>query len=130
MCILIPFLLFQEITQQELCDANAVRLVEQCARFHIHCGARLVSEDMSVFDDRINTENLTKCLQTLKHMYHDLWMTNSITCQNEPEFITYFLLLNLNNGTIMWYGSYMYTNNFQNTLSIFSGCKFPIVLFM
>lgn len=92
----------QEITQQELCDTDAVRLVEQCARFHIHCGARLVAEDMSVFDDRINTENLTKCLQTLKHMYHDLWINNSITCPNEPEFITYFILLNLNNGTIMW----------------------------
>ncbi|KAK3931372.1 Protein xmas-2 [Frankliniella fusca] len=92
----------KEITQQELCDLDAVRLVEQCARFHIHCGARLVAEDMSVFDDRINTENLTKCLQTLKHMYHDLWTNNSITCKTEPEFVTYFLLLNLNNGTIMW----------------------------
>lgn len=92
----------KEITQQELSDIDAVSLVEQCARFHIHCGARLVAEDMSVFDDRINTENLTKCLQTLKHMYCDLWMNNSITCPNEPEFISYFLLLNLNNGTIMW----------------------------
>ncbi|KAJ1519901.1 hypothetical protein ONE63_004140 [Megalurothrips usitatus] len=92
----------KEITQQELCDIDAVRLVEQCARFHIHCGARLVAEDMSVFDDRINTENLTKCLQTLKHMYHDLWMNSSVTCPYESEFISYFLLLNLNNGTIMW----------------------------
>lgn len=92
----------QEITQQELCDVDAVHLVEQCARFHIHCGGRLVAEDMSVFDDRINTENLTKCLQTLKHMYHDLWTNNSITCSNEPEFISYFLLLNLNTGIIMW----------------------------
>lgn len=92
----------KEITQQELCDTDAVRLVEQCARFHIHCAARLVAEDPSVFDDRINTENLTKCLQTLKHMYHDLWTNNSVTCENEPEFVTYFLLLNLNNGTIMW----------------------------
>jgi len=62
----------KEITQQELCSLGAVKLVEQCARFHIHCAARLVAADPSVFDSKINAENLTKCLQTLKYMYHDL----------------------------------------------------------
>lgn len=56
----------KDITQQELCSPGAVLLVEQCARFHIHCAARLVAEEPQVFDQKINTENLTKCLQTLK----------------------------------------------------------------
>lgn len=56
----------KDITQQELCSTETVLLVEQCARFHIHCAARLVAEELQVFDQRINTENLTKCLQSLK----------------------------------------------------------------
>lgn len=56
----------KDITQQELSSPGTVLLVEQCARFHIHCAARLIAEEPSVFDQRINTENLTKCLQSLK----------------------------------------------------------------
>lgn len=56
----------KDITQQELCSTETVLLVEQCARFHIHCAARLVAEEPQVFDQKINTENLTKCLQSLK----------------------------------------------------------------
>ncbi|KAG5891307.1 hypothetical protein JTB14_002868 [Gonioctena quinquepunctata] len=91
----------KDITQQELCCQGAVELVEQCARFHIHCSARLVSEDPSVFDQKINTENLTKCLQTLKYMYHDLQLKGE-TCPNEAEFRAYVILLNLNDGNFMW----------------------------
>lgn len=91
----------KDITQQELCSIEAVELVEQCARFHIHCSARLVAEDPSTFDQKINTENLTKCLQTLKYMYHDLEL-KGIYCKNEAEFRAYIILLNLNDGNFMW----------------------------
>lgn len=91
----------KDITQQELCCQGSVRLVEQCARFHIHCSARLVAEDAAVFDQRINTENLTKCLQTLKYMYADLAL-QGVRCQNEAEFRGYIVLLNLNDGNFMW----------------------------
>lgn len=91
----------KDITQQELCSQGAVELVEQCARFHIHCSARLVAEDASVFDQKINTENMTKCLQTLKYMYHDLALKEEI-CENEAEFRAYVILLNLNDGNFMW----------------------------
>ncbi|GJQ80915.1 hypothetical protein Trydic_g4732 [Trypoxylus dichotomus] len=91
----------KDITQQELCCKGSVELVEQCARFHIHCSARLVAEDASVFDQKINTENLTKCLQTLKYMYHDLQLKNE-SCSNEPEFRAYVILLNLNDANFMW----------------------------
>jgi hypothetical protein len=93
--------MLQDITQQELCDADAVTLVEQCARFHITCSARLAEEGMAVFDTKINTENLAKCLQTLKHLYHDMSL-KGITCPNEPEFRAYVALLNLNTGDAMW----------------------------
>lgn len=91
----------KDITQQELCCLDSVGLVEQCARFHILCSERLCTEDSNVFDKKINTENLTKCLQTLKYMYHDL-MLKGIFCKNEPEFRAYIILLNLNNGSFMW----------------------------
>ncbi|KAB0793365.1 hypothetical protein PPYR_12985 [Photinus pyralis] len=91
----------KDITQQELCCHGSVALLEQCARFHIHCSARLVAEDPSVFDQKINTENLTKCLQTLKYMYHDLELKGE-SCKNEAEFRAYIILLNLNDGNFMW----------------------------
>nr|CAI5842912.1 unnamed protein product [Callosobruchus analis] len=91
----------KDITQQELCCQGAVELVEQCARFHIHCSARLVAEEPSVCDQKINTENLTKCLQTLKYMYHDLELKGD-QCPNEAEFRAYVILLNLNNANFMW----------------------------
>ncbi|KAF7282533.1 hypothetical protein GWI33_002567 [Rhynchophorus ferrugineus] len=91
----------KDITQQALCCQGAVYLVEQCARFHIHCSARLTSEDPSVFDHKINTENLTKCLQTLKYMYNDLQLKGE-KCPNEAEFRAYVILLNLNDGNFMW----------------------------
>ncbi|XP_037938398.1 protein xmas-2 [Teleopsis dalmanni] len=91
----------KDITQQELCSLEAVELVEQCARFHIHCAARLVAVDPSVFDKKINAENLTKCLQSLKYMYHDLRIKN-IPCPCEPEFRSYIILLNLGNSSFLW----------------------------
>ncbi|XP_046752349.1 uncharacterized protein LOC124415092 [Diprion similis] len=91
----------KDITQQELCCVESVELVEQCARFHIFCSERLCAEGPSVFDKKINTENLTKCLQTLKYMYHDL-RVKGVTCKNEAEFRGYIVLLNLNDGNFMW----------------------------
>lgn len=62
----------KDLTQQQITNVDAVRLVEKCARFHIMCAARLVEEDSHNFDKKLNDENMTKCLQTLKHMYEDL----------------------------------------------------------
>ena len=43
------------------------------SRFHIICAHLLCEADMNSFDAKINTENLTKCLQTLKQFYGDLY---------------------------------------------------------
>uniref|UniRef100_A0A182QKL8 Germinal-center associated nuclear protein n=1 Tax=Anopheles farauti TaxID=69004 RepID=A0A182QKL8_9DIPT len=91
----------KDITQQDLCSPAVVELVEQCTRFHIHCAARLVSEDPSVFDQKINTENMTKCLQTLKYMYTDLAQRGQ-RCPAEAEFRAYMVLLYLNDGNFLW----------------------------
>lgn len=92
----------KDITQQDLCSPVTVELVEQCVRFHIHCSARLIAEDPSIFDHKINTENLTKCLQTLKYMYNDLKL-KKVQCPNEAEFRAYVVLLNLNeSGNFLW----------------------------
>ncbi|XP_057368752.1 germinal-center associated nuclear protein-like [Daphnia carinata] len=90
----------KDITQQSLCEQGSVDLVEKCARFHIHCTSRLCELDMQDFDQKINDENLTKCLQTLKHMYYDLSVKN-IFCPNEAEFRSYDVLLHLNDGEIL-----------------------------
>ena len=62
----------KDITQQNLTDLTALSIVEKCARFHIFCSERLCEENAHNFDRKLNDENLTKCLRTLKHMYHDL----------------------------------------------------------
>ena len=62
----------QDITLQHLCSRGCVELTEKCARFHILCAYHLCQEDMAVFDQKMNHENLTKCLITLKQFYRDL----------------------------------------------------------
>ncbi|XP_074858216.1 germinal-center associated nuclear protein [Carettochelys insculpta] len=90
----------KDITQQHLCDPLTVSLIEKCTRFHIHCAHHLCEEPMSSFDAKINNENMTKCLQSLKEMYQDL-TTKNIYCKSEAEFRGYNVLLNLNKGDIL-----------------------------
>jgi hypothetical protein len=89
----------KDITQQDLTkDPIAVDLMEKCARFHIMCGERLIEEDSHNFANKLNDENLTKCIQTLKHMYYDLGIIEGAQCPNEAEVRAYGVLLNLNDG--------------------------------
>jgi len=91
----------KDMTQQQLCDLEAVELMEKCTRFHIYCSSRLCEMDRHAFDPKLNDENLMKCLQSLEHMYTDLNL-KGIECPNEPEFRAYELLMNLNEGDILW----------------------------
>lgn len=93
----------QDITQQHLCDPITVSLIEKCTRFHIHCAHHLCQEPMMSFDTKINNENMTKCLQSLKEMYQDL-ATKGVYCPNEAEFRQYNVLVKLNDGDILRYG--------------------------
>ncbi|XP_007946869.1 germinal-center associated nuclear protein [Orycteropus afer afer] len=90
----------KDITQQHLCDPLTVSLIEKCTRFHIHCAHFMCEEPMSSFDAKINNENMTKCLQSLKEMYQDL-RNKGISCAGEAEFQGYNVLLNLNKGDIL-----------------------------
>ncbi|KAI5628091.1 germinal-center associated nuclear protein [Silurus asotus] len=90
----------KDITQQHLCDPETVSLIEKCTRFHIHCAHHLCQEPMMSFDAKINNENMTKCLQSLKEMYQDL-ATKEVYCHNEAEFRQYNVLLKLNDGDIL-----------------------------
>uniref|UniRef100_A0A8C5NXG4 Germinal-center associated nuclear protein n=1 Tax=Jaculus jaculus TaxID=51337 RepID=A0A8C5NXG4_JACJA len=90
----------KDITQQHLCDPLTVSLIEKCTRFHIHCAHFLCEEPMSSFDAKINNENMTKCLQSLKEMYQDL-RNKGVFCTSEAEFQGYNVLLNLNKGDIL-----------------------------
>lgn len=93
--LLFPRAIRKDITQQQLNSVRAVNLVEKCARLHIMCSERLVEEDSNNFSRKLNDENLTKCLQTLKHMYEDLHQ-EGVTCANEPEFRAYEVRVSLN----------------------------------
>ncbi|XP_036304113.1 germinal-center associated nuclear protein isoform X2 [Pipistrellus kuhlii] len=90
----------KDITQQHLCDPTTVSLIEKCARLHIHCAHFMCEEPMSSFDAKINNENMTKCLQSLKEMYQDL-RNKGVFCVSEAEFQGYNVLLNLNKGDIL-----------------------------
>lgn len=90
----------KDITQQHLCDPTTVSLIEKCARLHIHCAHFMCEEPMSSFDAKINNENMTKCLQSLKEMYQDL-RGRGVSCASEAEFQGYNVLLNLNKGDIL-----------------------------
>ncbi|KAM9776294.1 germinal-center associated nuclear protein [Syngnathus typhle] len=90
----------KDITQQRLCCPHTVSLIEKCTRFHLHCAHHLCEEPMSVFEVKINNENLTKCLQSLKEMYEDL-EGRHVLCPREAEFRQYSVLLKLNDGDIL-----------------------------
>ncbi|KAM9034449.1 germinal-center associated nuclear protein-like [Sarcophilus harrisii] len=90
----------KDITQQDLCDPLTVSLIEKCTRFHIHCAHSMCEEPMCSFDAKINYENLTKCLQSLKEMYQDL-ANKGVLCASEAEFRGYNVLLNLHKGDIL-----------------------------
>ncbi|XP_037380740.1 germinal-center associated nuclear protein isoform X2 [Talpa occidentalis] len=90
----------KDITQQHLCDPLTVSLIEKCTRFHIHCAHFMCEEPMSSFDAKINNENMTKCLQSLKEMYQDL-RGRGVLCAGEAEFQGYNVLLNLNRGDML-----------------------------
>ncbi|KTF86048.1 hypothetical protein cypCar_00014410 [Cyprinus carpio] len=79
----------KDITQQHLCDPEIVSLIEKCTRFHIHCAHHLCQEPMMSFDTKINNENMTKCLQSLKEMYQDL-ATKEVYCPNEADEVQQF----------------------------------------
>lgn len=90
----------KDITQQHLCNPSTVSLIEKCMRFHIHCAHHLCEEPRSAFEAKINLENTTKCLQSLKEMYQDL-ANKGTQCSREAEFRGYSVLLNLNKGDIL-----------------------------
>ncbi|KAF3842809.1 hypothetical protein F7725_001658 [Dissostichus mawsoni] len=90
----------KDIIQQHLCCPHTVSLIEKCTRFHVHCAHHLCEEHMSTFDAKINNENMTKCLQSLKEMYQDL-NTRNIYCPLEAEFRLYSVLVKLNDGDIL-----------------------------
>jgi len=50
-----------------------------------------------IFDVKINNENLTKCLQTIKEQYEDL-AKRGVVSPREAEFRAYMVLMNLNEG--------------------------------
>lgn len=90
----------KDITQQHLCCPDTVALIEKCTRFHVHCSHELCEEHMSSFDGKINNENMTKCLQSLKEMYQDL-ANAGVYCPQEAEIRQYNVLLKLNDGDIL-----------------------------
>ncbi|XP_073329353.1 germinal-center associated nuclear protein [Pagrus major] len=90
----------KDIIQQHLCCPDTVTLIEKCTRFHVHCAHHLCEERVSSFDAKINNENMTKCLQSLKEMYQDLAMEQTF-CPREAEFRQYNVLLKLNDGDIL-----------------------------
>ena len=89
-----------DITQQHLQSKEAVRVLEICVRFHIFCAERLCEETPDVFDPKMNTEHLSKCMLSLKDMYHDMAQSETYF-ETEAEFRGYEILYNLDDGNII-----------------------------
>ncbi|VVC28863.1 SAC3/GANP/THP3 [Cinara cedri] len=81
----------KDIVQQNLQNLNVVTILEQIGRFHIACYDLMLG--YSGFDIKLNTENLNNCIQMLMPMYREL----EEKCPNEPEFVSYELLMHLGN---------------------------------
>lgn len=81
----------KDIVQQNLQNLEVVTILEQIGRFHIACYDLMLGYDG--FDIKLNTENLNNCIQMLMPMYRD----SDQRCPNEPEFVSYELLMHLGN---------------------------------
>jgi len=81
----------KDIVQQNLQNSEVVTILEQIGRFHIACYDLMLG--YTGFDIKLNTENLNNCIQMLMPMYRD----SEQQCPNEPEFVSYELLMHLGN---------------------------------
>lgn len=81
----------KDIVQQNLQNSEVVTILEQIGRFHIACYDLMLG--YTGFDIKLNTENLNNCIQMLMPMYRD----SEHQCPNEPEFVSYELLMHLGN---------------------------------
>lgn len=81
----------KDIVQQNLQNSEVITILEQIGRFHIACYDLMLGYDG--FDIKLNTENLNNCIQMLMPMYRD----SEHQCPNEPEFVSYELLMHLGN---------------------------------
>ncbi|KAJ1351679.1 hypothetical protein KIN20_007793 [Parelaphostrongylus tenuis] len=90
----------KEITQLMLSDRTAVALIERCARLHILFAYKLCHLDVDKFDQNMNTENLAKCLQSLRHLYEDLRLHGNVI-DTEAEFRGYDVMLHLHDNNTL-----------------------------
>jgi len=81
----------KDIVQQHLQNSEVITILEQIGRFHIACYDLMLG--YTGFDIKLNTENLNNCIQMLMPMYRD----SEQPCPNEPEFVSYELLMHLGN---------------------------------
>ncbi|KAK0408232.1 hypothetical protein QR680_003845 [Steinernema hermaphroditum] len=90
----------KELTQQKIISHVAVDILEKCCRIHIYAAHQFCEVEPGAFDQKMNTENLSKCLQSLRHMYEDLAKKN-IFLPSEAEFRCYDVLLNIRDSNIL-----------------------------
>ncbi|GMS96778.1 hypothetical protein PENTCL1PPCAC_18953, partial [Pristionchus entomophagus] len=90
----------KEITQQMILEESAVRLIECCTRMHMFAGFSLGRLRQEEFDPKMNDENLSKCLQSLRHLYEDL-AKKEIFVESEAEFRAYDVMLHLMDSNIL-----------------------------
>uniref|UniRef100_A0A0N4U5W6 SAC3_GANP domain-containing protein n=1 Tax=Dracunculus medinensis TaxID=318479 RepID=A0A0N4U5W6_DRAME len=82
------------------CTFYFLILIEQCVRFHIFASHRLCHLGPNEFDQKMNTENLSKSLQSLRYLYDDL-AKRGLLCENEAEIRAYDVMLNLEDSNIL-----------------------------
>lgn len=81
----------KDIVQQNLQNSEVITVLEQIGRFHVACYDLMLG--YPGFDTKLNTENLNNCIQMLMPMYKD----SDQPSPNEPEFVSYELLMHMGN---------------------------------
>uniref|UniRef100_A0AC35UEY9 SAC3_GANP domain-containing protein n=1 Tax=Rhabditophanes sp. KR3021 TaxID=114890 RepID=A0AC35UEY9_9BILA len=89
----------KDLMQQGMISLKAAFLFESCARFHIYVSHKLCNLDAHEFDKRLNTEHLSKSMQSVRDCYADL-AKMGIYSPNEVEFRCYEILMNLNDPKV------------------------------
>ncbi|XP_055938803.1 germinal-center associated nuclear protein-like [Argiope bruennichi] len=93
----------QDMTIQMIEDNNAVEILEKCVRFYITASYILCEEPSNKFDQHLNSQQLSICLERLFTLYH------KFKSKNMSEFIAIYFVENV-----------AYSETYYRSVSVFS----------
>ena len=90
----------QDYTYQGVGDPGAIRVHEECVRFHLLSYFLLYKETTETFSNQQNMEQLCKCLVSLREMYDARRAERLPTSKYEPEMQAYYIIVQKDSPTL------------------------------